>query len=115
MSTNTGAQDIDVASIWARVRRALPVLLVCTIIAGVATFAVLSLVAKRYEAETQLTITAKSTNPYVTAKGDAGAAATITPRLDPAAINTHVRALMAPDLLLKVGKSLNLGLRAELN
>ncbi len=115
MSTNTGAQDIDVASIWARVRRALPVLLICTIGVGVATFAALSLIAKRYEAETQLTITAKSTNPYATAKGDAGNAATVTPRLDPAAINTHVRALMAPDLLLKVGKSLNLGSRAEFN
>lgn len=115
MSTNAGAQDIDVTSLWARVRRALPILMITTIIVGVATFAALSLVAKRYEAEAQLTITAKPTNPYVAGKSDAGAAATVTPRLDPAAINTHVRALMAPDLLLKVGKSLNLGARAEFN
>lgn len=115
MTTNAGAQDIDVGSLWARVRRALPVLMIAVIVIGVATFAALSLVAKRYESEAQLTITAKPTNPFLTAKGDAGAAATVTPRLDPAAINTHVRALLAPDLLLKVGKSLNLGSRAEFN
>lgn len=115
MATNRGTQDIDVASIWSGVRRSLPGLMICTIIAGVVTFAGLSLMAKRYDAETQLTITAKPTNPFTGVKNNAGNAATVTPRLDPAAINTHVRALMAPDLLIKVGKSLKLGERAEFN
>ncbi|MGI9479246.1 MAG: GumC family protein [Hyphomicrobiaceae bacterium] len=115
MATHRGTQDIDVASIWSGVRRALPGLMICTIAAGVVTFAVLSLMAKRFDAETQLTITAKPTNPFAGAKNNAGNAATVTPRLDPAAINTHVRALMAPDLLIQVGKSLKLGERAEFN
>ncbi len=115
MSTNLGAQDIDVSSIWAGVRKALPGLMICTIVSGVITFAGLALMAKRYDAETQLTITAKPTNPFTASKNDAGTAATVTPRLDPAAINTHVRALMAPDLLINVGKSLKLGERAEFN
>jgi len=85
------------------------------IVASVFTFALVSSIAPRYQAETQLTITAKSTNSYGTGKNDARAAAAVTPRLDPAAINTHVRALMAPDLLLKVGLSLNLAQRAEFN
>ena len=115
MSTNLGAQDIDVSSIWTGVRKAFPGLMICTILSGVITFAGLSLMAKRYDAETQLTITAKPTNPFAASKNDAGTAATVTPRLDPAAINTHVRALMAPDLLISVGKSLKLGERAEFN
>lgn len=115
MSTNTGAQDIDVASIWAGVRRALPGLMICTLLFGGLTFAVFALMAKRYVAETQLTITAKPTNPFNAAKSDAGRAATVTPRLDKAAINTHVRALMAPDLLIKVGNELKLSERAEFN
>ena len=115
MSSNTGTQDIDVRSIWSGVRRALPGLMICTLVAGVITFAVLALMAKRYEAETQLTITAKPTNPFTAANNDAGTAATVTPRLDPAAINTHVRALMAPDLLISVGNKLKLGERAEFN
>lgn len=115
MSTNSGVQDIDVASIWAGVRKALPGLMVCTLLFGSITFAVFALMAKRYVAETQLTITAKPTNPFNAAKSDAGRAATVTPRLDKAAINTHVRALMAPDLLIKVGNSLKLAERAEFN
>lgn len=114
-SSASSAYDIDVGSIWARLRRAIPVLLCCMIVASVFTFALVSSIAPRYQAETQLTITAKSTNSYGTGKNDARAAAAVTPRLDPAAINTHVRALMAPDLLLKVGLSLNLAQRAEFN
>jgi tyrosine-protein kinase Etk/Wzc len=93
----------------------MPVLLGCMIAASVFTFALVSSIAPRFQAETQLTITAKSTNPYGTGNNDAGVAAAVTPRLDPAAINTHVRALMAPDLLLDVGRSLNLAKRAEFN
>lgn len=115
MSNNTGAHDIDVASIWAGVRRALPGLMICTLVLGGLTFAVFALMAKRYVAETQLTITAKPTNPFNAAKSDAGRAATVTPRLDKAAINTHVRALMAPDLLIRVGNALKLSERAEFN
>lgn len=115
MSTTTGAQNIDVASIWAGVRRALPALVLCTIAAGGLTFGALALMAPRYQSETQLTITAKSNNPYRGGKNDAGAAASVTPRLDPAAINTHVRAIQAPDLLLQVGHALKLGQRPEFN
>lgn len=115
MSTNSGAQNIDVGSIWTSVRRALPALFLLTLLAGGATYATLALMAPRYEAETQVTITAKSNDPYSTGQNDAGAAATVTPRLDPAAINTHVSAIQAPDLLLKVGNELKLGERAEFN
>lgn len=115
MSTNAGGHDIDIGSLWGGVRKALPALLGLMLLAGVATFGILSMMAPRFEAETQLTITAKPASPYGSGKNDSGAAATVTPRLDPAAINTHVRALMAPDLLIKVGRDLGLAGRAEFN
>jgi uncharacterized protein involved in exopolysaccharide biosynthesis len=89
--------------------------MICTVVSGVVTFAGLGLVASRYESETQLTITAKRSTAIVDAKNDASAAASITPRLDREAINTHVRALLAPDLLIKVAKELELERRPEFN
>ena len=115
MSTNSSGPDIDLGSLWSGVRKSLPVVMMLVLAAGFVTFAIVSMMAPRYEAEAQLTITAKRTNPYGSSKDDAGAAAAVTPRLDPAAINTHVRALMAPDLLLKVASTLNLAQRAEFN
>jgi uncharacterized protein involved in exopolysaccharide biosynthesis len=115
MSSKQSTSDIDVGSIWKGVSRSLPRLMLLTVLVGGLTYGALALVAPRYEAETQLTITAKATNPYSGSKSDPGAAAIVTPRLDPAAINTHVRALMAPDLLIEVGRTLNLGQRPEFN
>jgi succinoglycan biosynthesis transport protein ExoP len=115
MAGTPGAQDIDVSSSWSGVRKALSGLMICTVIPGVVTFAGLGLVTSRCEAETQLTITAKRSTAIVDAKNDASAAASITPRLDREAINTHVRALPAPDLLIKVAKELELERRPEFN
>jgi len=115
MAGTPGAQDIDVSSFWSGVRKALPGLMIWTLVSGVVTFAGLGLVASRYESETQLTITAKRSNAIVDGKNDASAAASITPRLDREAINTHVRALLAPDLLIKVAKELELERRPEFN
>ena len=115
MAGTPGAQGIDVSSLWSGVRKALPGLMICTVVSGVVTFAGLGLVTSRYESETQLTITAKRSTAIVVAKNDASAAASITPRLDREAINTHVRALLAPDLLIKVAKELELERRPEFN
>ena len=115
MAGTPGAHDIDVSSLWSGVRKALPGLMICTIASGALTFAGLAFVAPRYQAETQLTITAKRSNAISDAKNDASAAASITPRLDREAINTHVRALVAPDLLIKVAKELDLAERREFN
>ncbi len=113
MSSPTGTQDVDLRSIWHGLRRSMVALLVLTATAGGVTFIALNLIASRYEADAQLTITAQPTSPYP--KDDPRAAATVSPRLDREAINTHVKALMAPDLLLDVAKSLGLAERAEFN
>jgi len=115
MAGTPGAHDIDVSSLWSGVRKALPGLMICTVASGALTFAGLAFVAPRFQAETQLTITAKRSNAISDAKNDASAAASITPRLDREAINTHVRALVAPDLLITVAKELDLAKRPEFN
>ncbi|MCB1509599.1 MAG: lipopolysaccharide biosynthesis protein [Hyphomicrobiaceae bacterium] len=108
-------QDLDVISLWSALRKGLLKLLVLTLIAGGATFGVLSLMAPRYTSEAQLAISSKITNPFPDAKSKGVSPDAVTPRLDREAINTHVKALMAPDLLLRVATKLGLEERPEFN
>jgi uncharacterized protein involved in exopolysaccharide biosynthesis len=110
----TSPDDIDIVSLWGVLRRALPRLFALTIGAGVATFTVLSLVAPRYLSEAQLAIEAKATNPFPDKK-DGAAPDAITPRMDKEAMNTHARALVAPQLLLRVADKLMLRENREFN
>lgn len=106
--------DIDIVSLWAAVRQGLPRLLITTVGAGVVTFGVLSTMAARYTSEAQLAIVAKSSNPFPDG-GKAGSPDSVTPRMDAAAVNTQVKALLSNDLLLKVAKQLNLAELPEFN
>jgi hypothetical protein len=81
------------------VRKGLPRLLVLTVGAGVVTFGVLSTMAARYTSEAQLAIVAKTSNPFPDA-GKTGSSDSVTPRMDAAAINTQVMALLSKADLL---------------
>ncbi len=105
--------DIDIVSLGLGLRRSLKSLLMLTLFVGVATFGVLSLLTPRFMSEAQLAISAKSTNPFPEARDGKAAPDGLTQRLDREAINTHVNALRAPDLLLKVARELRLAQRAE--
>lgn len=107
--------DIDIVSLWGALRRSLPKLMIATLLVGTLTFGVLSLVAPRYASEAQLAIVSKSTNPFPDAGKLTGAPDAVTPRMDKEAMNTHVRALVAPDLLLRVADSLKLRENREFN
>jgi succinoglycan biosynthesis transport protein ExoP len=115
MATSDRSQhnDIDIISLWHGLRRSMRTLLMVTLLVGVATFGVLSLLTPRYSSEAQLAISAKATNPFPDAKDGKKAPDSLTQRLDREAINTHVNALKAPDLLLKVARDLKLHQRAE--
>ena len=104
--------DIDITSLFGAVRRAFFRLLMATALVGIAAYAVLSTIAPRYTSEAQLSISAKRTNPF---PEKPNGSATLAPRLDKQAINTHVRSLMAPDLIRKVATQLNLQKRVEFN
>jgi polysaccharide biosynthesis transport protein len=108
-------EDLDVITLWALLRRGLPKLLIYTLAAGGVTFGVLSMIAPQYTSEAQLSFSSKTTNAFPDGKHEGARQDTVTTRLDREAINTHVRALMAPALLLRVGEQLSLAERPEFN
>ena len=108
------AEDAQLlAQILASIRRGLAPVLMLSAGVGALTFGALSLMAPRYTSEAQIAISAKTTNPFPEAR--TGNVDTVTPRLDKEAINTHARALMAPDLLMKVATELKLQYTPEFN
>jgi uncharacterized protein involved in exopolysaccharide biosynthesis/Mrp family chromosome partitioning ATPase len=114
-ASNTKADDIDVMGLVGAVRRNLPKIALFTILAGALTYAGLSMMAPRYVSDTQIAIVPKSTNPFPDGKRDGQPLESITPRVDKEAINTHVRALGATDLVLQIAEKLELQKRAEFN
>lgn len=111
--TQSQQQDIDIFALWRGLKRSLRGLLTLTIAVTLLTFGALSMVTPRFTSEAQLAIVAKPTNPFPDAKNTNGRRDGLTQRLDREAINTHVNALMAPDLLLRVADQLKLADRAE--
>ncbi len=89
-------------------RRMRGVIVVSSLAAGL-TYLVCSGIAPRYASEAQLQIVAKGD-----AKPDGGMDA-VAVRMDKEAINTHVRALMAPDLVSRIAEDMHLGERREFN
>jgi succinoglycan biosynthesis transport protein ExoP len=107
-------EDIDLMSLFGALRRALPKILLWSVLLGALTYGVLSMMAPRYTSETQVAIASKRTNPFPENNQQSGQSDS-APRLDREAINTHVKALTAPELLLRVADELNLGQKAEFN
>ena len=101
--------DIDVATLWSSLRRALPRLLLMSLLTGGLTFLALSQVAPRYTSEAQLTVVAKG------AGGTDGGFEAVTVRMDKEAVNTHVRALQSSDLSTRIAQEAKLNEKVEFN
>jgi uncharacterized protein involved in exopolysaccharide biosynthesis len=113
---HASADDIDLAALWAALVRSLPRLVVLSIALGVLAYAVLSLAAPRYESEAQLAIVAKGTpNPFADPARAGPAPDSVAVRMDKEAVNTHVRALMSPDLAARIAAELKLAEKVEFN
>jgi polysaccharide biosynthesis transport protein len=111
---NASPDDIDITSLWAALKRSLLKLTAVSALAMAATYGVLSTMAPRFTSEAQLAIVSKSFNPLPDDPSKASVGDS-TNKMDPAAINTHVKALTASDLLIKVAKGLNLAKNPEFN
>lgn len=109
------SDEIDLVSVLGSVRRWLPKLLLVTALAGAVTFVVLTMMAPQFASEAELSMTARATDPFPNARANAGGREGAAKRLDKEAINTHVKALQAPELLLRVAKKLQLAEEAEFN
>lgn len=113
-TTQASPDDIDITSIWGSLKRSGKSLVLASLLTGGLTFAVLSLMAPRYESEAQLTVTAKNpANPFPRSAG--GQSDAQNALVDPAAVNTHVRALKSPELLRRVADELKLNTMNEFN
>lgn len=106
--------DIQLGALWHAVRRSFKGLVLAAGVAGAAVYGVQSLMASRFTSESQLEFVAKRNNPLPEA-GDRPGGPDQSSRLDQAAINTHARALLSSDLLLKVADTLKLRNRVEFN
>jgi polysaccharide biosynthesis transport protein len=112
--TNASPDDIDITSLWAALKRSLLKLTAVSALAMAATYGVLSTMAPRFTSEAQLAIVSKSFNPLPDDPSKVSNSDS-TNKMDPAAINTHVKALTASDLLIQVAKGLNLAKNPEFN
>jgi succinoglycan biosynthesis transport protein ExoP len=107
--------DIDLKSLWQSAVGSLPRLaLIAALLAG-ATYGGLSLVAPRFQSETQLAIESKSTNNPFADPSRSGASDSVSVRMDKEAINTHVRALMSTDLGETIVREMKLADLPEFN
>ena len=99
--------DIQLVTLWRAVRRSFKGLVLFAGFVAGATYAVQSLMAPRFTSESQLEFVAKRSNPFPES-GDRPAGPDNAARLDQAAINTHARAILSSDLLLRVADELKL-------
>lgn len=107
--------DIDLKSLWQSAIRSLPRLFVLAAVLAAAAYGGLTLVAPRYQSETQLAIESKSTNNPFADPTRSGGSESVSVRMDKEAVNTHVRALMSPDLGETIVREMKLADLAEFN
>jgi succinoglycan biosynthesis transport protein ExoP len=106
--------DIQLFALWQAVKRSWKPLLIAAGVIGALTYGAMSLMASRFTSESQLEFVSRRNNPLPEA-GERAAVPDNAARLDQAAMNTHARALLSSDLLLKVAGELKLRNRPEFN
>ncbi|MTD93618.1 lipopolysaccharide biosynthesis protein [Hyphomicrobium sp. xq] len=93
--TTASTDDIDLGAVWRSLRRAMPKLILLSLVTGGATYALLSQFPPRYTSEAQIQVVAP--------KGENDRSIdSVASRLDKEAINTHLRSLLSPDLALQI-------------
>ena len=115
-TSQASPDDIDITSIWGSLRRSGKLLILAALLTGGVTYAVLSMMAPQYMSEAQLTVAVKNaSNPFIDSKDGARGPDSVNVLVDPAAVNTHVRALKSPELAYRVADELKLSTIREFN
>jgi len=108
-------ENIDISSVAGALKRKAPKILMWSAATSAATFLLLSMATPKFTSEAQLAITARSgANPFAEPGRDTSAEA-VGVRMDKEAINTHVRALTAPELATAIAADMKLNTRPEFN
>lgn len=115
--SHASPDNIDMSDVFGTIRRRLPKLLLLSALMGALTFLALTMVAPRYQSAAELIVSARGvTDPFTSPRKDGGGGAeAVTVRMDKEAINTHVRALLSPELGAAIAKELKLAERVEFN
>ena len=100
--------DIDISAVWRSLRRALPKLILLSLVTGGIAYAVLSTFPPRYTSEAQIQV-------VVPKDGSERSFESVASRLDKEAINTHLRSLESPDLALQIIAEEKLAANPEFN
>ncbi|MEQ1576947.1 MAG: exopolysaccharide transport family protein [Hyphomicrobium sp.] len=107
--------QIDGSELIRGVMRKLPRIIIWSALAGCLTYAVSAMKAPSFESEAQLAIIAKGAGNPFDPKRDGGSPESVNVRMDKEAVNTHVRALLSPDLAATIAKDMNLATKVEFN
>lgn len=105
--TKASPDNIEISSIFSAVKGNLKTIVLLSALAAALTYAALLLFAPKYQSEAELAIEAPSS--------DGTGFDAISTKMDKEAINTHVRALRATDILEAVANKLNLKSKPEFN
>ena len=107
--------NIDIRTLGRGLLSSARTILLLSGFAAGATYLLFSAVAPRYVSEAQVTLSAKApSNPFSDPKGESSPDA-VSVRMDKEALNTHVRALQAPDLAVKIASDMQLDRKVEFN
>ena len=112
--TSASPDDIDITAIWRALRSSLPKLLLAGLAMGIIAFAAISFIVPRYTSEAQIQVVPPE-REATPAEASSGSADAVAARLDKEAINTHLRALMSPDLARQIIAEEGLADKPEFN
>jgi succinoglycan biosynthesis transport protein ExoP len=108
--------DIQMSTVFEALKRSARWLILVGVGLGAATFAMLSMMAPRYQSEAELAIVAKgASSTFADPRNTSSGPDLVTTRMDKEAINTHVRAMQSPELLEQIAADLKLKDRPEFN
>jgi succinoglycan biosynthesis transport protein ExoP len=108
--------DIQMSTVFAALKRSAHWLILISAGLGGMTFAILAMMAPRYQSEAELAIVAKgASSTFADSRNMSSGPDLVTTRMDKEAINTHVRAMQSPELMEQIAADLKLKDRPEFN
>ena len=114
--TSASPDEIHMSTVFGALLRKARWLVLLSLALGGLTFAVLAMMAPRYQSEAELAIVAKgASSTFADPRSASAGPDLVTTRMDKEAINTHVRALQSPHLMQQIANELKLNERPEFN
>jgi uncharacterized protein involved in exopolysaccharide biosynthesis len=114
-ASHASPNDIDLMEVAGSLRQKLPRLLATSLLVGLGTFGIVSLMTPTYTSQAQIEVLSAGISSPYDPKNAPASNADVTVRMDREAIGTHVRGLMSSDLALRLTKDLKLQEQPDFN